>query len=735
MLMTTVFPRSSFDMGAFDELVYPVQKWIRAQGWHELREIQARAVHAIIDQQNDLIIAASTAGGKTEAAFLPLISQVIDKGENTGAGFDILYIGPLKALINDQHQRLKEICQDTELSVVPWHGDVSSSIKSKAQKNPKGILLITPESLEALFVRKGTLIPHLFGGTTAVVIDELHTFLDTERGVQLRSLLTRLELATGRRIRRIGLSATLGDMGMARSYLRPGQPDTVKLLEANGPEQELKIQLRGYISGNNNLDTASTTGAVSAHLFKHLRGSQNLIFAGARNNVEIYADRLRVMCEDEHLPQEFYPHHASLSRDHREFVEQRLKDHRFPTTAVCTSTLELGIDIGDVACVAQIGAPFTVASLRQRLGRSGRREGQSAILRQYLIETSLEAKSNFADQLRLGLIRAIAMTELLLKGWCEAPRDQALHLSTLVHQILSVIAERGGASAQRIYVTLCQKGPFTTVDMPTFISVLRRLGEPNVDLIEQSKDGMILLGKSGEHLVEHYSFFAVFKTPEEYRLTSKGKELGTLPIENILAPGMTIIFSGRRWEIKELDDLEKIIQVIPSKAGKAPVFGGDPGDIADCVIQKMRTVLSGDEIPIYLDKIAVKLLMEARSNFSRMGFDRTSYIEISNESFILATWMGSVRTATLALALQSYGFQVQSYDGFLEVHKKDSTTNLLDALQLISQGNSKNILNDGTNLHFEKFHSFLNIELLHMDAISSRLDIPALNQMATEIIS
>ena len=586
--MTTIWQRSNFDMGAYDKLAPSIQKWIRAQGWRELRDIQARAVHAVIDRQNDLIIAASTAGGKTEAAFLPLISQVIGRTENAEPGFDILYIGPLKALINDQQRRLENLCRDVELPVVPWHGDVSFSIKSRAQKTPKGILLITPESLEALFVRKGTLIPHLFGGTLAVIIDELHTVLDTERGVQLRSLLARLELATGRRIRRIGLSATLGDMDLAKAYLRPGGAESVELLKADSGEQELRIQLRGYVSGDDNQGGDSTTGAVSRHLFKHLRGSQNLIFAGARTNVEVYSDRLRRMCEKAHLPQEFYPHHASLSREHREFVEQRLKDHRFPTTAICTSTLELGIDIGDVTCVAQIGAPFTVASLRQRLGRSGRREGQPAVLRQYLIEAALDVKSNFSDQLRLGLVRAIAMTELLLEGWCEPPRDQALHLSTLVHQILSVIAERGGAGAQRLYATLCQKGPFTTVDMATFLSVLRRLGEPEVNLIEQSQDGMLLLGKVGERLVEHYSFFAVFKAPEEYRLISAGKELGTLPIENILAPGMAIIFSGRRWEITELNDLEKIIQVIPSKAGKAPIFGGDPGDIADCVVKKCR---------------------------------------------------------------------------------------------------------------------------------------------------
>jgi len=428
---------------AFEKLTRPIQKWIRAQGWRELRYIQSKAVHAIIDDDADLIIAATTAGGKTEAAFLPLISQVLDNPAQL-TGFDLLYIGPLKALITDQAGRLDDICREAEMLVTPWHGDVSASVKTRALKSPSGILLITPESLEALFVRRGLEIPRLFGATRAIIIDELHTVLDSERGVQMRSLLTRMELAVGHPIRRIGLSATLGDMKLTRVYLRPDNPTAVELLEAEGSEAELLIQLRGYISGDENTETVSATRQIASHLFKHLRGTDNLVFAGSRQSVEIYADQLRSLCEHERLPQEFYPHHASLSRDHRNFVEHRLKDGLKPTTAVCTSTLELGIDIGDVTCVAQIGAPFTVASLRQRLGRSGRRAGQPAILRQYAVETRLTPESNYIDRLRLGLVRAIAMIDLLLEGWCEPPRTQALHLSTLVHQILSVIAERGG---------------------------------------------------------------------------------------------------------------------------------------------------------------------------------------------------------------------------------------------------------------------------------------------------
>lgn len=718
---------------AFDKLARPVQKWIRQQGWRELRDIQARSIRTICETNTDLIVAASTAGGKTEAAFLPLISQVLDEPSD-GTGFDLLYIGPLKALITDQAMRLEGMCQEAELPVIPWHGDVSQSVKTRALKSPKGILLITPESLEALLIRRGLEIPRLFGATRAVVIDELHTVLDSERGVQLRSLLTRLELAIKRPVRRIGLSATLGDMDLAKAYLRPDAASSVQLIEANGGEAELKLQLRGYLSGDEDDNSPSATDAIAAHLFKHLRGSDNLVFAGARQRVEIYADRLRELCEREHLPQEFYPHHASLYREHRDFVERRLKDPARPTTAVCTSTLELGIDIGDVTCVAQIGAPFSVAALRQRLGRSGRREGQPAILRQYAVEAKLTPESSFVDRLRLGLIRSIAMIDLLLEGWCEPPKPQALHLSTLVHQILSVIAQRGGASASVVYNVLCREGPFRKVTTGVFADVLRAIGHPETGLIEQSGSGLLLLGPTGEKLVEHYSFYAVFQTPEEFRLVAEGRDLGTLPIDNVLAPGMLLIFSGRRWVVQEIHDLEKVIVVKPAKAGVPPVFGGDAGDIHDEVIDRMFTVLEGDISPPYMEPVSLAMLDEARAHYERLGFRTKNIHSLGEHASIIATRAGTVKTSTLALALRSMGFLVEQHDGFLMVQTGDETPDLRSVLADIRSGEPVDLFAGAGNFMSEKFHPYLSKPLLELDAASSKLVPQILPTLVERII-
>ena len=727
---------------AFEDLALPVRRWIWKKGISTLYDIQERAIRMLLDSETDLIIAAPTAGGKTEAAFLPLISSVIE--EPNGTGFDLVYIGPLRALINDQFLRLSELCKEAEVPVYPWHGDISQSIKARARRNPRGILLITPESLEAFFVLRGLEVPALFSGAKAIVIDELHALLDSERGIHVRSLLTRLEVATGRKIRRVGLSATLGEMDMARGYLRPESPEGVQVLESKR-SQALKVQIRGYVVGSANGDAKaageaedSAKWAVASHLFRTLRGSSNLIFAGSRQNVEWYADALRQTSEKARVPVEFHPHHANLSRAHRVELEERLRSGSI-TTAVCTSTLELGIDIGKIESIAQIGPPFSVASLRQRLGRSGRRSGQPPVLRMYAIEYESSTESHIRDRLHLDLIQCIAMVELLIARWCEPPAPQALHLSTLVHQVLSVIAERGGSRAKDLFTTLCQIGPFRLVDQRLFAAVLRHLGNPEVGLIEQAPDGTLLLGRMGERLVEHYSFYAVFQTQREFRIVASGKTLGTLPVATILSDGSTIVFAGKRWRVTAIHDAEKVIEVVSDPAGKPPKFGGTGGVVHDRIVQEMRSVLQSNVEPRYLDETALSLLQAARREFKLLGLGRQAILMIGERAAVVATWAGTVKTSTLALVLTSKGYKVSSSNGgFLVINYSSEMPPLKDTLGLIArtrQVSLGQVLTGKENLMAEKFHQHLSWKLLVQDAESCRFDLNALPQLAQSIVT
>jgi ATP-dependent helicase Lhr and Lhr-like helicase len=217
------------------------------QRWEGLRDVQERAIPILLAGDRDLIIMAPTAGGKTEAAFLPIVSRLVSETAKPGDGFQAIYVSPLRALINDQFGRMGNLCADMDIAVTKWHGDVSESVKAKARKNPSGIVLITPESLEALLVRRGKEVGRLFRGLKYAVIDEMHVFLDDPRGKQLQSILHRIDLASNSQPVRVGLSATLADGLAARSYLRPLNPGRVEVLLPGASAPSIKLQVRGYV--------------------------------------------------------------------------------------------------------------------------------------------------------------------------------------------------------------------------------------------------------------------------------------------------------------------------------------------------------------------------------------------------------------------------------------------------------------------------------------------------------
>ncbi|MBD2000701.1 DEAD/DEAH box helicase [Leptolyngbya sp. FACHB-541] len=733
----------------FDQLHERVQRWIWQQQWMELRDIQEQAIAPILSAQRDVIISAATAGGKTEAAFLPIFSKLMDK---TGSGIQLLYISPLKALINDQYRRLSAMGELLEIPIHPWHGDIDAGRKLRALKHPSGVVLITPESLEALFVRRGYELAGIFQALRYLVIDELHSFIGVERGKQLQSLMHRVEQVAGHAVPRIGLSATLGDMGLAAEFIRSGEGEKVLLIQPKDDEgQELKIQVRGYRElapdlfdledeEETEVDTEATQTAeskdksdIAAHLFKVLRGTNNLIFINRRADVEAYADRLRRLCEQQKLPNEFLPHHGSLSKDLREEAEQALKGDR-PTTVVCTTTLEMGIDIGSMTSIAQVGAPFSVTSTRQRLGRSGRREGDAAIMRFYISEPEVTPYTSPQDSLHPELMQAIAIVNLLLERWCEPPVVSKLHLSTLIQQVLSLIAERGGVRAKQAWETLCQKGAFTAVDQALFIQLLRCLGAQ--DLIQQTQEGLLLLGLKGEKLVNHYSFFTAFQTPEEYRIVTHGKTLGTLPVEYPLTEGLYLIFAGHRWRVLAVDQERRIVDVERAAAGRVPSFSGNRGWIHNRIREEMYRLYVSKEAPIFLDAIAHDLLSEARTNFHRFHLANTPLLS-NGQQTLLFCWKGDLVMNTILVQLQSKGLRV-GRDAIALTIEETTPAKVLKELRAIAAKPPVNpvaLAATVRNKISEKYDPFLSEELLCQNYASSYLDTRGSWATISELVS
>ena len=659
--------------GAYHKLHPTIRRWIRDQGWDELREIQARTILAIIDGNRDILIAATTAAGKTEAAFLPILTQVADRSE---AGFSVLYVSPLKALINDQFKRLDELCDKMDIPVVKWHGDAPQSAKKRAISNPQGVALITPESIEAMLTRLAGDARRLLSTADFIVIDELHSFLQGPRGLHLASLLRRIDAMAPKPARRVGLSATIGDLPQAARWLRPGKQDTVEILEAKTDAPELRLQIRGYVeppelddpdhaeggSGSEEVPRRIALDNIADHLFGTLRGSNNLVFGSSRRTVESTADRLRRRSEKAKVPDEFFPHHGSLSKTLREELEDRLKDGNLPTTAICTSTLELGVDIGSVKSVAQIGSPRSLSSLRQRLGRTGRRRGTPSILRVYVREPHIDNESGILDRLRPNTVRSVAVIRLLLQKFVEPAGQVPEVASTLIHQILSVIAERGGMRARPLYDLLCGPGPFADVTVSEFAELLRHLASEAIKFIEQSDDGLIMLAEKGEQTVQSRSFFAVFESAEEWRLTVGGKILGTLPISYPVHKDGLVVFAGRRWIVQDIDEKTNTLFVAPHPGGVVPRFERADGErLHNRLAAEMRQVYLSSDLPPYLDERGQELLAEGREMFGTLKLETTTFVQEERDLHVFL-WRGSQTTAVFGAAAAMAGLPAQVHD-------------------------------------------------------------------------
>ena len=599
---------------SFDLLDTKVQQWVWKQGWTSLKDIQENSIPPILDDNCDVIISAATAGGKTEAVFLPILTNIL-RWESV-CGYQVLYISPLKSLINDQFRRLQDMTQNMSINVTPWHGDISSSKKHNSLKDPNGILIITPESLEALFVHNHFKLKKAFGNLKYVVIDELHAFIPTERGKQLQSLMSRLENVIGKHIPRIAMSATFSDFGIVKEFLRQDHSLSCIIPDQGKSNHEIKVLIKDY--GYN--EESFINKSITNEIFLRLRGENNLVFTNSRHECECFTSLLNEKCREENVPNEFRIHHGSISKETRTKVEHELQSGYLPITAICTATLELGVDIGKVKSIAQIGTSNSVSGLRQRLGRSGRR-GEASILRVFTFDYKRKA-IGLLDILRDDLFQNIAVIELLKAHKYETPTIDCIHLSTLIQQILSLIAEYGSFYPKDGWKLLCQNGAFSNVPVNLFLKLLRDLGKN--DVIRQMENGQIIIGPTGDEI-------------------------------------FSIVFGGRKWLVTEIDYRTSRAYVEPSDYGEIPIFFNDYYEIDGIIVQKMKDIYMSDDLYPYLDikSEAIKTLHNARSFFAHKHLEKC-YSSFGEDN-ILLTWAGSKINRTISLIANLY---LESFFGF-----------------------------------------------------------------------
>lgn len=638
-------------MNIFNRYAPFVQEFIYRNGWESLRAIQAAAGDAIFNSDENVLLSASTASGKTEAAFFPILTLFSeDMPRSVGA----LYIGPLKALINDQFMRLNDLCAEADIPVWHWHGDVSASHKTRLLKNPSGILQITPESLEALILRKHSVIAKLFGDLRFIVIDEVHSLMRGDRGGQTLCLIERLSKLAGVNPRRIGLSATLGDPKATGEFLSygTGRGTIIPKIETKGVKWRLSME-HFFVSGNQAGDGSELPAAPVpeeatdsapkdadpgiGYIFEHTRGKKCLVFVNSREECEGVTTSLRQYCEEKNEPDRFLIHHGNLSASYRETAEAVMKDESQFLTTVTTATLELGIDIGRLERAFQIDAPYMVSSFLQRMGRTGRRDLPPEMWF-VMREEAPESRAMLPETIPWKLIQGIALIQLYLEErWVEPPKLDRLPFSLLYHQTMSTLASCGEMTPAALAGRVLSLHFFSRISKDDYRVLLRHLIE--TDHIEKTENGGLIVGLAGERIVNNFKFYAVFQENEEYTVRSGSEELGTI----VKPPpaGDKIAIAGHVWVVEEVDHKRHLVYCTQVKGRVPAYFGLCPGDIHTRVIERMLRVLCEDCGYPYLMKNAAARLAQARHTARNSRMTSEALVNLGGDMWCLFPWLGS----------------------------------------------------------------------------------------------
>ena len=639
-------------MNVFNRYAPFIQDYIYRSGWQMLRGVQNAAGEAIFGTEDHVLITASTASGKTEAAFFPILTLL---DENPPASVGVLYIAPLKALINDQFARLTELCGEAGIAVTRWHGDAPQTQKRKLMRKPSGIQQITPESLESLMINKHMEIPSLFGDLRFIVIDEVHSLLRGDRGMQTFCLIERLCRLAGCQPRRIGLSATIGSPQAAGRFLGAGSGRRTVIPRFEGEKEIWRLSMEHFYNTAPQADEGKTdipetpvlesptdsapkaADPGMAYIFEHTRGKKCLVFTNSREECESVCQSLRQYCEANHEPDRFLIHHGNLSASYRESAEEEMKDDDSVMSVCATATLELGIDIGRLERAFQIDAPFTVSGFLQRMGRTGRR-GNPSEMWFVMRENHPEPRAMLPAMIPWYLIQGIALVQLYIEErFVEPPRTGRLPYSLLYHQTMSTLASCGemtpGELASRVLTLSC----FQRISQEDYRILLRHLLE--IDHISRTENGGLIIGLSGERIVNNYKFYAVFQENIEYSVRSGPEELGTI----VKPPpvGDKIAIAGRVWIVEEVDHKKRQVFVTLVKGNIPAYFGDVAGDIHTHILERMYHVLKEQKNYPYLMRHAVCRLQDARDSFQKSGMADHPLVHLGGNMWALFPWLGS----------------------------------------------------------------------------------------------
>jgi ATP-dependent Lhr-like helicase len=594
-------------------------------GWRALRPVQELATEAILDGHNAVVL-APTAGGKTEASVFPVLSQILTSDRPPVAA---LYVCPIRALLNNQELRLRQYTRMVGLEVFKWHGDVSASKKRSFVAAPCHLLMTTPESLEVMLMSAWVDAARLFAGLEAVIIDEVHAFAADDRGAHLVALLERLSAFCGRDIQRIGLSATVGNPQEIGRWLQGSSSRPSVLVDPPRPPARRALTV----------DFCPEPGELAARVAAAARGCKSLVFVESRRKAERTAGSLAAGGG-----LDVYVHHSAVARADRERAEAMFQEGG-AAAIVCTSTMELGIDVGDLDRVLQVDAPARVASYLQRLGRTGRRAGTVA-------------NCAFFCEQGVDLLRALALLRLGHRGCVEdvEPPRRALHV--LAHQILALVLQEGGLSRHRVMGWVARAAPFAGLQPDEVQELVDTMVER--DILHEA-DGRLLLGHRGEALYGARNFFelyAVFSSPPLVAVLWGRQDVGTVDASFVRghdpADGpLRFRLAGRSWEVQRYDERRGQLFVEPAPVGAPPSWMGAPGSLSLLLCQEMKAALHTPtpEEADWLTPEAAAELAALREEYEGLVEPEVTALEDAADAVIWHTFAGARINRLLAAAL------------------------------------------------------------------------------------
>jgi ATP-dependent Lhr-like helicase len=726
----------------FHKLAPFIQEYIYAHAWTELRAVQVEACRVIFETDAHLLLATGTASGKTEAAFLPVLTLLHN---DPPATIGVLYIGPTKALINDQFIRLDALLNEAHMPVWHWHGDVSQSHKNKLMKDPKGVLQITPESMESLLINKGTQLVRMFGDLRFIVIDEVHVFMGSDRGRQVLCQLQRLARFIRTQPRRIGLSATLGDYTQAENWLKSGTDRSVVTPKVEAKQKSIRLAVEHFFvpkpssAAEESKETADFNHPYFKYIFEISRARKKcLIFANSRGETESVIATMRQIAEVQQAADIYHVHHGSIAAPLREAAEDAMRDSDKPAITAATVTLELGIDLGQLDRVIQLGTPPSVSSFLQRLGRSGRR-GQPSEMWCVHDEEEPTGKELIHDQIPWQLLHCIAVIQLYLEErWIEPIRTVGYPFSLLYHQTMSTLASVGELSPAALAQRVLTLSPFGQISEDDYRELLQHLIK--IQHIEQTEERGFIIGLAGEQIVRNFRFYAVFPDSDEFSVKDESKEIGS-----IAAPppvGERFALAGRTWEVLDVDLKRKLVYAKRIR-GKVPVYWSNlnGANIHTKILQRMRKVLFEDVEYAYLQGGARTRLKEARWLARHAALDKHNVVALGGNSYCLFPWMGSSPYATLLRCLRfaCNSLGIVSLNGFVPyfISLKVDRDGLEEINRAIAALSSKQIRHDDlvsssdlpNIIWLEKYNQFVPDNLLLKGYAHDHLDVAEMKHL------